>query len=152
MTDARAPEEAKELSRVARQIMWAGFPQTAEEILRAYATAQREAGRREGREEAAKAIGHTVHAAGCQFHAYEANVGRTCPDAAHVKPCAHCEERTAAIRAGAAETSYDPAFGDDRACLCGHPYYRHFDSYDSMRPIGCKYCDCGAWSAPKAGA
>lgn len=57
MTDARAPEEAKELSRVARQIMWAGFPQTAEEILRAYATAQREAGRREGREgreEAAK--------------------------------------------------------------------------------------------------
>ena len=35
---------------------------------------------------------------------------------------------------------YDPAYGDDRECLCGHPYYRHFDYYDNMYPIGCKYC------------
>ena len=35
---------------------------------------------------------------------------------------------------------YDKNFGDDRACECGHPYYRHFDSYDFMAPIGCKYC------------
>lgn len=35
---------------------------------------------------------------------------------------------------------YDPNFGDDEICLCGHTYDRHFDSYDSMSPIGCKYC------------
>lgn len=35
---------------------------------------------------------------------------------------------------------YDSNFGDDRLCLCGHPYYRHFDTYDDMAAIGCKYC------------
>ena len=35
---------------------------------------------------------------------------------------------------------YDPEYGDDRECVCGHPYYRHFDTYDGMRPVGCKYC------------
>jgi hypothetical protein len=35
---------------------------------------------------------------------------------------------------------YDPKFGDDRLCLCGHPYYRHFDTYEEMAPVGCKYC------------
>jgi hypothetical protein len=35
---------------------------------------------------------------------------------------------------------YDPDFGDDRVCKCGHPYYRHFDTYEDMRPVGCKYC------------
>jgi len=35
---------------------------------------------------------------------------------------------------------YDPLFGDDRLCECGHPYYRHFDTYDGMNPVGCKYC------------
>ena len=38
--------------------------------------------------------------------------------------------------------SYDEKFGDDRVCSCGHSYYRHFDSYDRMYPIGCKYCRC----------
>ena len=37
---------------------------------------------------------------------------------------------------------YDPEFGDDRICICGHPYHRHFDSYDAMYPVGCKYCPC----------
>lgn len=40
---------------------------------------------------------------------------------------------------------YDPQFGDNRLCVCSHPYYRHFDTYDNMAPIGCKYChydDC----------
>ena len=37
---------------------------------------------------------------------------------------------------------YDKTFGDDRVCACGHVYYRHFDTYDEMRPVGCKYCDC----------
>lgn len=37
---------------------------------------------------------------------------------------------------------YNPKFGDDRECVCGHPYYRHFDTYENMYPIGCKYCGC----------
>lgn len=37
---------------------------------------------------------------------------------------------------------YDPDFGDDKVCKCGHPYHRHFDSYENMEPIGCKYCEC----------
>ena len=37
---------------------------------------------------------------------------------------------------------YDKDFGDDRECVCGHPYYRHFDTYEDMSPVGCKYC-CG---------
>lgn len=35
---------------------------------------------------------------------------------------------------------YDPFFGDEIECECGHPYYRHFDSYEEMAPVGCKYC------------
>ena len=37
---------------------------------------------------------------------------------------------------------YDKNFGDNRICKCGHTYYRHFDSYDNMAPVGCKYCGC----------
>jgi len=37
---------------------------------------------------------------------------------------------------------YNPKFGDDKVCECGHPYYRHFDSYEQMDPVGCKYCQC----------
>lgn len=25
---------------------------------------------------------------------------------------------------------------------CAHPYHRHFDSYEDMAPVGCKYCSC----------
>lgn len=41
------------------------------------------------------------------------------------------------------KAAYDPNFGNERICKCGHTYYRHFDSYDDMAPIGCKYCQCG---------
>jgi len=45
---------------------------------------------------------------------------------------------------------YDPEYGDDKECLCGHAYYRHFDTYDNMYPLGCKYCRCNAFVlAPK---
>lgn len=37
---------------------------------------------------------------------------------------------------------YNPDFGDDRVCQCGHSYYRHFDPYEEMRAVGCKYCRC----------
>jgi len=32
---------------------------------------------------------------------------------------------------------YDKNFGDSRVCECGHPYYRHFDSYERFEPVGC---------------
>ena len=38
--------------------------------------------------------------------------------------------------------SYNPAYGDGRICVCGHSYYRHFDSYEDMEACGCKYCGC----------
>lgn len=37
---------------------------------------------------------------------------------------------------------WDENHDENDICLCGHWYYRHFDSYENMRPIGCKYCDC----------
>ena len=37
---------------------------------------------------------------------------------------------------------YNPVYGDNRECKCGHPYYRHFDTYEGMSPVGCKYCEC----------
>lgn len=37
---------------------------------------------------------------------------------------------------------YNPDFGDGKLCKCGHSYYRHFDSYENMAPVGCKYCEC----------
>lgn len=40
---------------------------------------------------------------------------------------------------------YDPEYGDDKECAgpeCNDSYYRHFDSWDHMRPVGCKYCPC----------
>lgn len=37
---------------------------------------------------------------------------------------------------------YNTHYGDNRICECGHIYYRHFDSYEYMEAIGCKYCGC----------
>lgn len=37
---------------------------------------------------------------------------------------------------------YNPKYGDDRMCVCGHSYYRHFDTYEDMEAVGCKYCGC----------
>lgn len=37
---------------------------------------------------------------------------------------------------------YNPNYGDDRECVCGHPYYRHFDPYENNEAVGCKYCQC----------
>ena len=40
------------------------------------------------------------------------------------------------------ERKYNPNYGVDRICKCGHPYYRHFDWMEDNYPVGCKYCDC----------
>lgn len=37
---------------------------------------------------------------------------------------------------------YNPNFGDNRICQCGHTYERHFDGYEDGRFVGCKYCAC----------
>ena len=40
---------------------------------------------------------------------------------------------------------YNPDFGNQRICEdpnCGHEYYRHFDTYEGMANVGCKYCPC----------
>lgn len=43
------------------------------------------------------------------------------------------------------EPHYNPKFGDSKLCKCGHSYYRHFDSYENMEAIGCKYCSCDSF-------
>lgn len=40
------------------------------------------------------------------------------------------------------DMEYNPNYGDHRKCTCGHDYERHFDSYENMEPVGCKYCGC----------
>jgi len=46
------------------------------------------------------------------------------------------------------ERQYNPKYGNDRICKCGHPYHRHFDNYEEMEAVGCKYCQC--WEFEKA--
>ena len=45
---------------------------------------------------------------------------------------------------------YDSTFGDYKKCICGHNYERHFDSYEDMAPVGCKYCNCMVFAEPSA--
>ena len=45
---------------------------------------------------------------------------------------------------------YNPNYGDDKKCECGHDYYRHFDTYEDMLPVGCKYCECRRFIQNKA--
>lgn len=35
---------------------------------------------------------------------------------------------------------YNPEYGDDRICECGHRYDRHF--FEETENVGCKYCIC----------
>ena len=38
---------------------------------------------------------------------------------------------------------FNPDYEPDKECSnCQHSYDRHFDSYEDMRPVGCKYCSC----------
>ena len=49
-----------------------------------------------------------------------------------------------------ASLKYNPNFGDDKICECGHAYYRHFDTYDDMDNCGCKYCGCFDFTLAKS--
>lgn len=41
------------------------------------------------------------------------------------------------------DRKYNPKYGDNRICKCGHPYHRHFDSYEQMEAVD-GYCTrCG---------
>ena len=33
-------------------------------------------------------------------------------------------------------------YDQNAKCTCGHIYHRHFDGYEDMEPVGCKYCVC----------
>lgn len=48
-----------------------------------------------------------------------------------------------------AERKYNSTYGNDRICECGHPYYRHFDTYEDMEACGCKYCSCYVFNEKK---
>ena len=39
---------------------------------------------------------------------------------------------------------YNPRFGNNRVCVCGHIYYKHFDFFEAPinQDVGCKYCAC----------
>ena len=39
---------------------------------------------------------------------------------------------------------YNPKYGDNRVCVCGHVYDRHFDPFEEPEDaaVGCKYCSC----------
>lgn len=57
---------------------------------------------------------------------YDAAIARLTPPATQSKPW----------------PVYDKDFGDKTRCRCNHAYFRHFDTYDAMRPVGCKHCRC----------
>ena len=46
-------------------------------------------------------------------------------------------------------SEYNPEYGDNKICECGHIYYRHFDSYENMEACGCKYCECSTFKLKK---
>jgi hypothetical protein len=38
--------------------------------------------------------------------------------------------------------AWNPNHDQKAVCECGHPYHRHFDGYEDMASVGCKYCEC----------
>jgi hypothetical protein len=76
------------------------------------------------------------------LHTYKDNIREAAEEViaellqeAEICSCEYCDEHRGL-------GVYDPNFGDGIECKCGHPYYRHFDTYDNMRDVGCKYCYC----------
>lgn len=44
---------------------------------------------------------------------------------------------------------WNPDHDQEAKCECGHRYYRHFDTYDDMQLVGCKYCECYEFEGQK---
>lgn len=80
-----------------------------------------------------------------QLGAVDCKICRRCAHEIVAQPAAW------AVTAPAPWRVYDPTFGSDRLCRCGHPYYRHFDTYDEMAAVGCKYCECRRFRLPRPG-
>ena len=47
------------------------------------------------------------------------------------------------------EKKYNIHYGDNKICVCGHQYFRHFDTYEDMKTCGCKYCECQEYKERK---
>ena len=49
---------------------------------------------------------------------------------------------------------YNAKYGDDRVCVCGHPYDRHFDGFEEPEnaAVGCKYCSCYTFKEAQNGS
>ena len=43
--------------------------------------------------------------------------------------------------------AYNKDYKGVQTCVCGHDYYRHFDTYENMSTVGCKYCPCFIFEA-----
>lgn len=54
--------------------------------------------------------------------------------------CTYCPQEFEPVEPS--PPKWDKSRNQDELCECGHPYYRHFDTYDDMLPVGCKYCEC----------
>lgn len=38
---------------------------------------------------------------------------------------------------------YNPDYGDEKICKCGHSYIDHFELYEErLIPTGCRKCEC----------
>ena len=46
------------------------------------------------------------------------------------------------LKLWSAKPHHNPMYWALELCTCGHPYERHFDGYDNMAVVGCKYCQC----------
>lgn len=75
------------------------------------------------------------------------------PQSPHPKDSLRAEEKPFLVKKIVRRVKvYNPNYGDNRMCTCGHVYYRHFDSYDDMANVGCKYqgwCGCNGFEEQK---
>lgn len=44
---------------------------------------------------------------------------------------------------------FNPDYKGPTTCACDHPYERHFDPYEHMEAVGCKYCECRKFKPSK---
>ena len=76
----------------------------------------------------------------------------TCSDGGYY--CDTCKKRLIECKCLRPEkawdsNNYDPRYPAYAMCKCGHHYIRHFDTYEDMRAVGCKYCECRVFELDK---